>query len=117
MHEMGLACSIVTEIERVLSDFGPDARVVSVTLQVGKLRAVVPEAMTFCFEAASMGTRAQGAALLIEQMPVRVRCSRCDREWEAEALEFFCADCDQPVQVLSGKELLLRTIEVDDAEE
>ena len=117
MHEMGLACSIVTEIERVLSDFGPDARAVSVTLQVGKLRAVVPEAMTFCFEAASMGTRAQGAVLLIEQMPVRVRCSHCDREWEAEALEFFCADCDQPVQVLSGKELLLRTIEVDDAEE
>ncbi len=117
MHEMGLACSIVTEIERVLSDFGPDARVVSVTLQVGKLRAVVPEAMTFCFEAASMGTRAQGAVLLIEQMPVRVCCERCDREWEAEALEFFCADCDQPVQVLSGKELLLRTIEVDDAEE
>jgi len=117
MHEMGLACSVVTEVERVLSGFGPNARVVTVTLQVGKLRAVVPEAMTFCFEAASMGTRAQGAMLLIEPIPVRVRCITCDREWEAEALKFFCPDCEGPVQVLSGKELLLRTIEVDDREE
>jgi hydrogenase nickel incorporation protein HypA/HybF len=117
MHEMGLACSVVTEIERVLSDFSREARAVTVTLQIGKLRAVVPEAMTFCFEAASQGTRAQGAVLLIEQVPVRVRCVCCDREWEAEALEFFCSDCDQPLQVLSGKELLLRTIEVDDPEE
>jgi len=117
MHEMGLACSVVTEIERVLSGFGPEARAVTVALQVGKLRAVVPEALTFCFEAASMGTRAQGAVLLIEQIPVRVRCLQCAREWEAEALEFFCADCDQPVQIVSGKELLLRTIEVDEAEE
>lgn len=117
MHEMGLACSVVTEIERVLADFGRDARALTVTLQVGRLRAVVPEAMTFCFEAASIGTRAQGAVLLIEQVPVRVRCGQCAREWEAEALEFFCPDCEQPVQVLSGKELLLRTIEVDDGEE
>ena len=89
----------------------------SVTLQVGKLRAVVPEAMTFCFEAASMGTRAQGRYCSSNRVPVRVRCTHCDHEWEAEALEFFCSECEQPVQVLSGKELLLRTIEVDDAEE
>ena len=117
MHEMSLACTVVDEIERVLADFGPDARALSVRLEVGRLRAVVPEAMEFCFEAASQGTRAQGARLIIEQVPIRVRCARCADEWVVESVEFFCPGCDGPVEILTGKELLLRTIEVESDEE
>lgn len=117
MHEMGLACSVVTEVERVLSDFGSEARVATVTLQIGGLRAVVPDAMRFCFEAAVQGTRVQGAHLVIEEIPVRVRCAHCDREWIADTVEFFCSACEGPVQVLSGKELLLRAIEIEDNQE
>ncbi len=111
---MSLAMSVVDEVERVLTGFGPQAHAVSVTLQVGCLRAVVPEAMEFCFEAAAQGTRAQGARLDIEQVPIVVRCARCGHDWTVEVIEFMCPACEGPVQVLSGKELLLRSIEVDD---
>ncbi len=117
MHEMSLACTVVEEVERVLDECGPKARAISVRLEVGRLRAVVPEAMEFCFEAAALGTRAEGARLIIDQIPIRVRCETCDDEWTLESVEFFCPACDGGVSVLSGKELLLRTIEIEDDEE
>lgn len=116
MHEMTLAVNVVEEVERCLAELGPHARVTSVTLQVGGLRAVVPEALSFCFEAAAMGTRVEGADLIIEQIPVRVSCARCDREWTVTEVEFMCPTCEGPVRLLQGKELLLRAIEVEDGE-
>jgi hydrogenase nickel incorporation protein HypA/HybF len=113
MHEMGLAMSVVDEVTRVLEDFGPQARALRVTVQVGRLRAVVPEALDFCFEVASHRSRAAGARLVIEEVPIRVRCATCAREWIVERVEFFCPTCDGPVEILSGKELLLRSVEVD----
>lgn len=114
MHEMTLALNVVEEVERCLAELGPDARVASVTLQVGGLRAVVPQALSFCFEAAAMGTKVEGALLIIEEIPVRVHCARCDSEWTVSEVEFMCPTCEGPVRLLQGKELLLRAIEVED---
>lgn len=114
MHEMTLAINVVEEVERCLEEFDPAARVMTVTLEVGGLRAVVPEALSFCFEIASSGTRADGARLIIEEIPVEVRCDRCERQWVVSDVEFQCPTCEGAVKVLSGKELLLRGIEVDD---
>jgi hydrogenase nickel incorporation protein HypA/HybF len=114
MHEMSLAMSVMKRVESCLADFGPEARVVRITLEVGRLRAVVPDAMEFCFRAVSEGTAADDAELVIEEIPVRVRCEPCGTEWTAEEVAFFCPDCDGPVKTLTGKELLLRTIEVEE---
>jgi hydrogenase nickel incorporation protein HypA/HybF len=114
MHEMTLAINVVEEVERCLEEFDPAARVMTVTLEVGGLRAVVPEALSFCFEVASSGTRVGGARLIIEEIPVEVRCDRCERQWVVRDVEFQCPTCEGAVKVLSGKELLLRGIEVDD---
>src|SRR5665811_1524746 len=114
MHEMTLAVNVVEEVERSLAGLDDRARVMTVTLEVGGLRAVVPEALSFCFEVASSGTRVEGACLNIKEIPVEVRCDRCDRQWVIHEIGFLCPDCEGAVKVLSGKELLLRAIEVDD---
>jgi len=117
MHEMSLAMSIVDEVERCLGDFGPGARALRVTIEVGRFRAVVPEAMQFCFQAASRGTRAEGAELVIEEIPLVVDCPACDERWTLEDVTFFCPRCDGVVTLVSGKELMLRTIEIDEEDE
>lgn len=114
MHEMSLAQSVLTEVERCLEPYGPDARVVRVTLRVGVLRAVVPDAMRFCFKVVTKGTRAESAALAIDQVPLRTRCLHCGHDWRPVEVAFFCPRCDGPVEVLSGKELLLHSMEIDD---
>jgi len=114
MHEISLAMSVMKQVESCLADFGPEARVARITLQVGRLRAVAPDAMQFCFQAVSEGTAAEDADLVIDEIPVRVRCESCDGEWTVEEVLFLCPSCDGPVKILTGEELMLRTIEVEE---
>lgn len=111
---MSLAMNVMERVERCLADFGPDARVARITLEVGRLRAVVPEALRFNFQVVSQDTPAEDAQLIIEEIPVRVRCEPCDKEWTVERVDFLCPDCAGPVRTLTGKELLLRSIEVEE---
>lgn len=114
MHEMGIAVSVVREIERCLADLCPSARAIRATVVVGGLRAVVPDALRFCFEAASRNTRAQGLDLVIEEVPVRVRCPECAGERTADEVLFLCPACDVPEQIVAGKELFLRSVEIEE---
>ncbi len=116
MHEMSLAMGLMREIERQLEPYGPEARATRVFLEVGGLRAVVPEAMQLCFRAAAQGTVAEGAELVIEQIAPRGRCVGCGREREIDHRLFLCPDCDLPVRLLTGEELLLRSIEIEEPE-
>ena len=111
---MSLAMNVMERVDRCLADFGPGARVARITLDVGRLRAVVPEALRFSFQVVSQDTAAEGARLVIHEIPVHVRCEPCDREWDLERVEFLCPGCGGPVRTLTGKELLLRSIEVEE---
>jgi len=65
MHELGIAQQIV-EIAR---EGSRDARVSRVVISVGKLTAVLPDALRFCFELATEDTPLQGARLEIIEAP------------------------------------------------
>jgi Zn finger protein HypA/HybF involved in hydrogenase expression len=45
-----------------------------INLKVGKLAAVVPDSLKFCFEVAAKNTPLEGAILHIEEIPVTARC-------------------------------------------
>ncbi len=76
MHEMAIAENL---LEIVLDESARHGirRVDRIVVQVGALAAVVPEALTFCFQAVSQDTLAAGARLDIETVPVVVRCPLC----------------------------------------
>jgi len=59
MHEMALAESVLDLIEDCLLREG-GKRIKTVRLEIGKLSAVEPEAMRFCFDAVARGTLAKG---------------------------------------------------------
>jgi hydrogenase nickel incorporation protein HypA/HybF len=64
VHELALTESIVTMIESRLGT----ARVVRVRLEVGRLTAVLPEALRFAFVACTEGTPLEGAKLEIDEL-------------------------------------------------
>jgi hydrogenase nickel incorporation protein HypA/HybF len=91
-------------------------RVRSVRLRIGGMAGVVPESLRFCFEVASEGTVAQGAELLIDEVPIRCRCANCNGEFSVERFLFLCPTCGIPdVEVISGNEL--DVVELDLLEE
>ena len=59
MHELALTHEIVDIVCKAAND----RRVHKVTLEIGRLSCVTPEAIEFCFEVVAQGTSAQGARL------------------------------------------------------
>jgi hydrogenase nickel incorporation protein HypA/HybF len=113
MHEMGIAMEII----RIATDSIPPelkgSRVERVHLQVGKLSAVVPESLRFCFEIVSKETALNGTALFIEEMPVVAKCRDCEKTWTLDGPVFICQHCQGGhLELLSGRQLDIKSIEI-----
>jgi hydrogenase nickel incorporation protein HypA/HybF len=117
MHEMGIALQIVEIVSASLPEDMGDARVARVNLKIGKLAAVVPDSLRFCFDVAVKDTPLADAALAIEEIPVVARCKDCDAQWTIDAPVFICKTCQSgALEILSGRELDIESIEVVDEE-
>lgn len=101
MHEASI-------IEAVLDRACEEARKAGATrvdrirLRVGVLAGVVPEALTFAFEALRQGTPASQALLEVESAPAVMRCLDCGASRESLQLDFTCPACSGPLIVDNG---------------
>ena len=113
MHEMSLTESLLRLIEEQAATQRFD-RVRTVRLEIGLLSHADPEAIAFCFAAASRGTRAQGARLEILRSPGRAWCMACARTVPLAERYDPCPDCGgHQLQVAEGDGLRLRELEVE----
>ncbi len=112
MHEMSIAQSIINIVDEYMSE--EDGRkLIEVAVEVGELVAVVPESLTFCYEALVDSTPYQGSKLLINVLPLQARCSHCDHTFRIEKFNFICPNCkSNQISVLSGQELRISHLEV-----
>ena len=109
MHELSISQGIVESVCEAV----PEGQVLVVTVEIGKLSGVVSDAVLFCFDACTRGTRLEGARLDIVDVQGRGRCASCDRELEMEELITRCP-CGNPfLEVLRGQELRIRSVEVN----
>jgi hydrogenase nickel incorporation protein HypA/HybF len=108
MHELAIAENIVDLVcER--ADGRPVRRV---TVRIGKLTAVVPQAMHFCFDLATEGTAAEGARLEIEERAGAARCRSCGAEVELADPILLCPCGSADLAVTAGRELQIVSMEV-----
>ncbi len=115
MHEMGIALEVIKIAKASIPADMAGARIVRVNLMVGKLSAVIPDSLRFCFEVAGKDTALAGAELAIEEIPVKIRCDACGNKWQTETPVFRCKKCDSgSVSILSGRELDIRSIEIEE---
>jgi len=115
MHEMSLAEGVLQTIEDAArrDNF---SQVVAVWLEIGALAAVEVEALTFCFDAVTRGTVAQGARLEIISVPGQGWCAACARSVPMLALYDACPHCGgYPVQVTGGTGMRVKDIDVAQA--
>jgi len=110
MHELAIAQEIVElACERA---GGADRRIVRIVLRVGKLSAVLPDALRFCFDAATAATAAEGASLEIIEADGLARCRACGAEVALERPFGRCACASSDLEWISGDELEIRDVEV-----
>jgi len=90
----------------------------AVNVQVGKMTAVVPESLRYCFEIVSRDSPLAGSELSIEEVPVRVSCLECGETTLIEEPRFACGGCGGvELELISGRELSVTSIEVDERED
>ena len=111
MHEMSIAMAVVCQIEEAALSHEA-VGVEAVTLRVGELAGVVPEALRFSFGLACEGTALAGAELVTEHVPGRARCTSCAGEWATGMPPRLCCEqCgDSRTELLSGRELRITTV-------
>lgn len=116
MHELSIAASVVESAQDVAHRLGAD-RVEAVTLRIGALAGVVPDALRFSFALVAEGTALDGAELVIEEIPARARCGGdggCGTEFAVGSPPaLWCPACARPAtDVPAGRELELVEVRV-----
>jgi hydrogenase nickel incorporation protein HypA/HybF len=115
MHELSIAQSLLEIIEEEGKRHGL-SRVVRIAVKIGTLSAIVPDALTFSFEAIRAGTIAEGANLDIEVVPAKGYCEECGADFRVESALFLCPRCGAVAsEIISGKELEISQIEGEEA--
>ncbi|MCP4367751.1 MAG: hydrogenase maturation nickel metallochaperone HypA [Deltaproteobacteria bacterium] len=113
MHEMGVAIQIVEIATDSIPKDMENARVERVNLKVGKLAAIVPDSLRFCFDIVVKDTPLKGAKLVIEEIDVLARCNDCQTRWTITGPVFSCNKCkSSSIEILSGRELDIDSIEI-----
>jgi hydrogenase nickel incorporation protein HypA/HybF len=116
VHELAIAQSLLEIVEQEALPY-KGARVTRILLRIGQLSAVVPDALRFAFEAISRGGIAEGASLEIEEVPLTIRCHRCEEVFAANNPFLVCPHCEgSDVEMVSGRELEIRSMEIEDGD-
>lgn len=115
MHELSLCRSIAAIAER--SSGGRP--VLSIRLDVGQLRQVVPETLVYCWGIVCESSPSlAGSRLEVTSVPAVVACRECSADSTITGVPILvCASCGSgSVVVRSGEEFLVRSMEVGEQE-
>jgi hydrogenase nickel incorporation protein HypA/HybF len=92
------------------------SRVISVTLRVGEASDLQDEWIQRYFDYVSKGTMAEGAKLIIERVPLVVRCKQCSEDFQVnlrEVQRVLCPRCNETkFEYVSGREYRLEHMEI-----
>jgi hydrogenase nickel incorporation protein HypA/HybF len=112
---MSIAKNLFDIVTGALAERRIDSGVEVIHLRIGKLRAIDPANLEFCFKVISMGSILEKAEIRVEEMPVQVKCSECHLVSEITSPSFLCPGCGSGrVELMAGKELEVTSLEISD---
>ena len=115
MHELAICQALMNQVESIAAERNARS-VVSIVVGMGPLSGVEAQLLKHAYPVASAGTIAEGAELVIEDLPVRIRCTECGSESDALPNKLVCKVCgDWRTTLISGDELMLMRIELEKA--
>jgi hydrogenase nickel incorporation protein HypA/HybF len=110
VHELSITRSVVA----IIAEAAAGRRVTRVRLEIGRLSAIMPDAIRFCFEICAQHTPAAGAALEIDEIPGLGHCNECGGEVALRALVGCCPRCGSAnLRLITGQELNIKEMEVE----
>jgi hydrogenase nickel incorporation protein HypA/HybF len=108
VHELSITESVVATV----SEHEGDIPVLSLTLEIGALSGVVPDAVRFCFELCAVGTPCEGARLEIVGTPGRAHCRDCGVDVELPDPIALCPCGSADLDITDGLQLRITRLEI-----
>ncbi len=123
MHEVSVMSQVARSVLQRANEIGA-LRILAVRLQVGELTFLGPAQMQFAFEIIRRGDPLlENARLVLEEVKAAGRCAACGFEGvlsPAELPEYHfnipsldCPDCGKKLEIVRGRDLVIKDIEVD----
>ena len=113
MHELTITEGILRAAVPAAEAQGA-RKILEIRLKIGELSGVFPEYIREYFTAASAGTIAEGAKLVVETIPVRIRCRTCLGESVISRKKICCPVCGgTDLALVSGREYFVDSLEVE----
>ncbi|MBW4616044.1 MAG: hydrogenase maturation nickel metallochaperone HypA [Desmonostoc vinosum HA7617-LM4] len=108
MHELGITQNIVA----IVTEHAQGAKVQKVVLEIGKLSAIMPDAIQFCFDICTQHTLLEGAKLEILEIPGLAKCRQCSAEIPLQQPFGICNCGSTQLTLITGEELKIKQIEI-----
>lgn len=112
MHELTLLENVreILEEHAISQNF---TKVTQMTLEIGKLSCVEPEALRFGFDVVMKGSLAENAELIIAELDGIGFCQQCQQKIVMLRLYDPCANCGNPItNVILGAEMKIKDLVV-----
>ena len=115
MHELSVALRIVEALDQELVGEEEGLVVTAVSIQIGTLTGIVPEALQFCWDMATENGLLQGSKLDIQIVEATGYCAECNLERPLTNLQSMrCPICQSPItQISGGSDLEILTVTVE----
>ncbi|AFY30658.1 hydrogenase maturation nickel metallochaperone HypA [Calothrix sp. PCC 7507] len=110
MHELGITQNIVA----IVTEHAKGAKVSRVVLEIGKLSAILPDAVQFCFDICTKNTVLETAILEIREIPGLARCRQCGAEIALDKPFGICNCGSVQLDLITGEELKIKEIEIEE---
>ncbi|WP_373529658.1 hydrogenase maturation nickel metallochaperone HypA [Nostoc sp.] len=110
MHELGITQNIVA----IVAEHARGAKVQRVSLEIGKLSAIMPDAIRFCFDICTQNTVLAGATLEILEIPGLAKCRQCGAEIALDKPFGICNCGSVQLDLITGEELKIKEIEIEE---
>jgi hydrogenase nickel incorporation protein HypA/HybF len=121
MHEFSFAYNIFKIAEETAIK-NKATKITEVYLEIGELTLIVPELLKKSFEMATSGSMAEGAELIIEKTPGKIKCRECNKistvtlteEAHLTGLSLFqCKHCQsKDTEIIEGKKANIKNIKI-----
>ncbi|WP_094555754.1 hydrogenase maturation nickel metallochaperone HypA [Synechococcus sp. 1G10] len=113
MHELSLM-EAVRDLALEQAGEHHARRISTITLRIGSLAGVEPDALRFAFDVVMAGTLGEGAALVIEDVQAHAFCDVCQQTFPAHDGVCECPDCGAISRdLVQGRELQLASLDLD----
>ena len=115
MHEASAAEAIV-RLVTVEAAAHNAARISRISLVLGETAGYMRESLEFFVAAAARGGPAEGAALDIRYVRMRLRCGSCGLEYDRAGFTFDCPSCGARGMLAgAGNEFYVDSVELEEA--